>query len=58
MVKGLYFVRNPGVYCLTSTRWKVTDDLLLLQAIKKFGYGNWNKMTYYMETHECHISVS
>lgn len=58
MTKGFYFVRNPGVNCLTSSRWTVTDDLLLLQAIKKFGYGNWDKINYYMQTHGCHINPS
>lgn len=56
MNKGQYYVRNHGVNCLTSARWRVTDDLLLLKAIKKFGYGNWNKIAYYMQTNGCYIN--
>lgn len=58
MPKGRYFVRFPGVNSLSSTKWRVMDDILLLQAIKKFGYGNWNKMSYYMQTHGCYINPS
>lgn len=58
MIKGQYYVRNPGTNCLSSSRWRVTDDLLLLQAIKKFGYGNWDKMTYHMQTHGCFMNNS
>lgn len=51
-------MRSPGVNCLTSSRWRVADDLLFLQAIKKFGYGNWNNITYYMQSHGCQIKPS
>lgn len=44
----MYTVRSTMLYSLTETDWLCLDEILLLTAFQKWGFGNWGEVKDYM----------
>lgn len=45
-----YFIINKTNFPLISKEWTAEEELLLLEALEKYGFGNWEEISKHIET--------
>lgn len=51
-----YSISNTLNYSLTEPDWLCIDDILLLTAYQKWGFGNWDEITDFMNFNGCRFT--
>lgn len=46
-----YSIRNNDIPIFKNSDWPAKDEFLLLQAVSRFGYGNWDDISKMMQTY-------
>lgn len=43
-----YFVRKKMLFSLSEPEWTSLDEMLMLNALEKWGFGNWEEVQDFM----------